>query len=157
MTYDLDRVAAEDQITRLLFAYCSGIDDGRLDDMARLFEKGTWFLNDETPFTGFDAVSTFLRENVLLYDGVPATRHAVSNIGIDLAEDRTEAQCRSYVIVYQCVPGSAPQIIFQGAYDDTFACSDGTWHFVERHIITDGTGDMSMHLRGAQAVGSGSL
>jgi hypothetical protein len=155
MTYDLQRLEAEDAITRLLFAYCEGIDSGNLDDMARLFTHGTWYLNQDTPLSGFDAISSFLADNVILYDGVPATRHTVSNVRIDLAEDRGSARSRSYVIVFQAVPGSAPHIMFQGAYDDTFLRDDHGWRFDERRIHTDGTGDMSLHLRGAdaQAVG----
>ncbi|WP_181780947.1 nuclear transport factor 2 family protein [Pseudonocardia pini] len=151
MTYDLERLDAEDAITRLLFAYCEGIDEGALDDVARLFEHGTWYLTADTPLAGFDAVSGFLADNVILYDGVPATRHTVSNIRIDLADDRRSARSRSYVVVFQSVPGAAPHIMFQGAYDDTFTVDEHGWHFAERRIRADGTGDMSLHLKGAEA------
>jgi hypothetical protein len=148
--FDLERLAAEDEITRLLFAYCTGIDTGHLDDTAQLFAEGTWYLNPDSPLTGREDVAGFLHDNVILYAGVPGTRHVVTNIRIDLADDRASARAQSYVIVHQSVPGSAPEIIFQGAYDDTFACSGSGWHFAERRIITDGTGDMSRHLKGAQ-------
>jgi hypothetical protein len=156
MSYDLARLEAEDTITRLIFAYCVGIDTGRLDDTARLFSEGTWYLNEDTPLSGFDEVSRFLSDNVILYDGVPGTRHTVSNIVIDLDDDRTSARVRSYVVVFQTVPGGSPHIMFQGAYDDTFALDSKGWHFHERRIRTDGTGDMTLHLRGAdaQAVGT---
>jgi len=156
MSYDLDRLEAEDAITRLIFAYCTGIDTGRLDDTARLFSNGTWYLNEDTPISGFDAVSSFLNDNVILYDGVPGTRHTVSNIVIDLDDDRRTARARSYVIVFQTVPGNPPHIMFQGAYADIFARGDDGWHFHERRIHADGTGDMTLHLKGAdaQAVGT---
>jgi SnoaL-like protein len=156
MNHDLDRHDATDAITRLIFAYCEGIDTGRFDDTARLFSDGTWYLNEDTPISGFNAVASFLHDNVILYDGVPGTRHTVSNIVIDLGDDRRAARARSYVIVFQTVPGNPPHIMFQGAYDDTFARTDGTWHFNERRIHTDGTGDMTLHLKGlqAQAVGT---
>src|SRR3954469_8429950 len=112
----LDRIADEKAIARLIYAYCTGIDTGQFDDTARLFEQGAWFLNPQTPFQGAEAVSRFLRENVITYDGVPGTRHVVSNIRTDVADDRASAVSRSYVIVYQTVPGATPQIIFQGAY-----------------------------------------
>jgi SnoaL-like domain/FAD binding domain len=153
----LDRIADEEAIARLIYAYCTGIDTGQFDDTARLFERGAWFLNPQTPFQGTEAVSRFLWENVITYDGVPGTRHVVSNIRTDVADDRRSAVSRSYVIVYQTVPDAMPEIIFQGAYDDTFARTDGEWHFVERHIETDGTGDMSRHLKSAQPAGSSSL
>ena len=152
-----EKLNAQDDITRLIFAYCTGIDSGQLDDTARLFTKGTWYLNPATPFKGFEDVSNFLHENVLLYNGVPGTRHVVSNLRIDLADDGQSAHAASYVIVYQTVDGSAPQIIFQGAYDDTFERSNGQWHFDERHIVTDGIGDMSKHLKAAQPEGSTTL
>ncbi|MEV1292689.1 nuclear transport factor 2 family protein [Pseudonocardia sp. NPDC049635] len=157
MTYDLQRLEAEDAITRLLFAYCEGIDSGNLDDTARLFADGTWYLDPDTPLRGFDTVSRFLSENVILYNGVPATRHTVSNIRIDLAEDRQSAAAHSYVVVFQAVPGTAPHIMFQGTYADVFARDGHAWRFDERRIHADGTGDMSLHLRGAvaQAVGAG--
>ena len=41
MRYDLGRLEAEDSITRLIYAYCAGIDTGQLDDTAELFTKGT--------------------------------------------------------------------------------------------------------------------
>lgn len=46
--FDLERLAAEDEITRLLFAYCTGIDTGHLDDTAQLFAEGTWCLNPDS-------------------------------------------------------------------------------------------------------------
>lgn len=156
MPYDLERVAAEDEITRLIFAYCTGIETGQFDETARLFSEGTWFLNEETPLSGFEAVSGFLHDNVILYDGIPCTRHTVTNIRIDLTEDRRNAHVDSYVTVFQSVPGAAPHIMFQGAYDDTFAAGANGWHFDERRIVTDGTGDMSLHLKGAEAQSVGS-
>jgi hypothetical protein len=158
MDFTEDRLRAEDEITRLLFEYCSSIDTGRLDDTARLFEKGSWYLNPDTPFQGIRDMAGFLWENVILYDGVPKTRHVVSNIRIDIDADRpTSARSRSYVIVYQCVEGSVPQIIFQGAYDDTFVRDGQAWRFMDRRIITDGIGDMSKHLKSAQPAGSRTL
>jgi hypothetical protein len=152
---NLERLAAEDEITRLLFAYCTGIDTGHLDDTAELFERGTWYLTPDTPLSGTEDVARFLHDSVILYAGVPRTRHMVTNIRIDLGGDLATARAQSYVIVYQSVPGSAPEIIFQGAYDDTFAHCGSSWHFTERRILTDGTGDMSRHLKGAQPVPAG--
>jgi hypothetical protein len=154
-TFNLERLAAEDEITRLLFAYCTGIDTGHLDDTAELFERGTWYLTPDTPLSRTGDVARFLHDNVILDAGVPRTRQRVTNIRIDLASDLATARAQSYVIVYQSIPGSTPQIIFQGACDDTFAHSGSSWHFTERHILTDGTGDMSRHLKGAQPVPAG--
>lgn len=150
----VERLDDERAITQLLYAYAAGIDSGHFDATADLFARGTWFLNPDTPCQGSEAVSTFLHDNVILYGTVPGTRHTISNIRIEVAADRSTATCQSYVVVFQTVPDHAPHIMFQGAYDDTFANTNGQWHFHERRIITDGTGDMSLHLKSAEAVGS---
>ena len=153
MNDTLARIEDEAEITRILYEYCVGIDSGRFDDTARLFAHGTWFLDPDTPRTGFEAVSAFLHDDVICYGDTPKTRHTMSNIRIDVADDRRTARCRSYLVVFQAIPGRPPHIMFQGAYDDTFHRVDGTWFFDERRIEADGTGDMSLHLRSAQRVG----
>jgi hypothetical protein len=155
MTTTVERLEAENAITRLMHAYCTGIDTGRLDDTARLFERGTWRISADVALTGFEAASAFAWDKVILYAGVPATRHCISNIVIDLDADGRSATARSYVVVHQAVPGNAPEVIFLGHYEDTFS-SEGGWHFTERIIHCDGTGDISRHLRGSLAVGASS-
>jgi hypothetical protein len=155
--FDLETLKTEHEITRLLHEYCAGVDTGRLGDTARLFEKGSWFVTPEIALTGTKAVQDVFEANIILYDGVPRTRHVLTNIRIDLSDDRTTARAFSYLVVHQAMPGEMPAIIFQGAYDDTFRCTDGAWHFHERHLQTDGIGDMSKHLRLAPPPGSTSL
>jgi len=142
-----NRLAAKESVTRLILAYCSEIDAGRLDGMAELFSKGTWYPSPRTPLKGRDQVAAFLNTNVILYDGVPRTRHVTTNIRVDLAEDGKSASAESYMIIYQSAPGSGPQIIVQGAYADKFFLDDGQWFFDERHVTTDGMGDTSNHIR----------
>lgn len=141
------RVNAESAITRLILEYCAAIDEGRLDDMARLFTKGTWIPSPTMPLKGHEQVAGFLG-SVILYDGVPRTRHSTTNIRIDLADDAQSATADSYVIIYQSVKGSSPFILLQGAYKDTFLVDEaGQWHFHERHVTADGMGDTTKHLR----------
>jgi hypothetical protein len=151
------RLIAEDAIKRIIYRYCTGIDSGQLDKTAQLFTHGTWFLNPDQPIAGFKAVSEFLNNNVMLYDGVPKTRHCVSNTVVDLDEDLRSARAQSNVIVYQTVQPRMPEIIFQGGYKDTFHQIEGVWFFNERHICTDGIGDMSRHLKTAKQTGSARL
>lgn len=142
-----EKLNAREAITRLVFAYCTTIDSGRLDDTARLFSNGTWRPSPRSAFTGFDEMRDFLNENILLHHGATGTRHTISNLRIDLAADGQTARSDCYVIVYQSVGGRAPHAIFQGAYEDSFALSDDQWQFTERKIIGDGFGDMSQHMR----------
>jgi hypothetical protein len=142
-----EELKAKDAINRLMLAYCSNIDKGQLDDMAALFSRGTWIPSPGSPLKGQDAVAGFLNDFVILYDGVPKTRHVISNVLIDLADDVKSATAESYVIIYQAVDDSGPQIILQGYYNDTFTLDDGVWCFNERHVFADGMGDVSKHIR----------
>jgi hypothetical protein len=135
--------------------YCFAIDDGRLDDFAALFRDGTWYLSEDAPLRGTASVAKWLHENVVLYNGTPATRHMVSNIAIDF-QDANNATAKSYVILFQSVPGNAPMVMFQGKYRDTFVGSDGAWRFLDRRVQADGAAtDFSTHLRPAEAANSG--
>jgi 3-phenylpropionate/cinnamic acid dioxygenase small subunit len=151
MTQELKVLAAEREIERLLFRYCRAMDDGRFDDFARLFENGTWYFDEATQMTGSDEVRAWLEDSIVLYNGVPGTRHTVSNIVTDVDLEEGTASSRSYVIVFQTIPGSAPHVMFQGAYDDTLVLGPGGWRFAERRLTCDGLADMTVHLKGAGA------
>ena len=86
-------------------------------------------------------------ENVILYDGVPRTKHVMSNLTIELESD-TRARACCYITVMQAVPPDLPlQPIFIGRYDDKLACVDGDWRFVAREIQPDLVGVMRFHRR----------
>ncbi|MEV0111144.1 nuclear transport factor 2 family protein [Nocardia sp. NPDC050799] len=144
---DVARLVSEADITNLIIEYCNSIDAGDFARTGRLFEKGTWFYDPASPITGAAAATKFLEGLVLLYDGVPKTRHVLSNFQIKLSEDFASATAVSYVVVFQAAPESVPQIIFQGAYDDTFVCEHGIWRFDVRRFTCDGIGDLSRHLK----------
>lgn len=141
------RLAAQDAITRLLVEYCSGIDGGDFARTGRLFAKGTWFYDPSSPITGAEAATRFLEDLVILYDGVPKTRHTLSNIVVHVSDDLRTAHAECTVVVFQAAPDSVPQIIFQGAYDDTFLCDEDGWRFDERRFSCDGIGDLSRHVK----------
>lgn len=138
---------AENEITRLLIEYCSAIDAGEFGRAGKLFEKGTWFYDPESPITGTEAATKFLEDLVILYDGVPKTRHTLSNVRVDVAENLKTAYAECNVVVFQAAPGSQPQIIFQGAYTDTFIRDEDGWRIDERRFSCDGIGDLSKHLK----------
>jgi SnoaL-like protein len=143
----LRQMQAERAIRDLLLGYCRSLDEGRFEDTARLFEKGTWYLSAQTPITGSDDMLRFLKEHVVLYGGVPRTRHVITNIVITLSEDGSSAASTCYILGYLALPRSAPQIILQGAYHDRFKCANGEWHFFERRIEVDGTNNWTDHVR----------
>lgn len=145
--HDVARLIAEADVTNLIVEYCTGIDTGDFARTGRLFAKGTWFYDPTSPITGAAAATEFLEGLVLLYDGVPKTRHVLSNFRIHVSDDLTSATAESYVVVFQAAPESHPQIIFQGAYDDSFVRDDSVWRFHERRFTCDGIGDLSRHLK----------
>lgn len=134
----------EQAINALLCEYCDSIDRGDLDACAELFARGAWGIVGDLAH-GAEAVRAQL-DNVTLYDGLPCTRHLMSNLQVAVEQDGRAATARCCITVMQCVPGDFPlQAIFIGSYRDRLVKQDGRWVFVERVITPDLVGDMSRH------------
>jgi 3-phenylpropionate/cinnamic acid dioxygenase small subunit len=139
-------VSDRDDITRLLHVYAERVDAGDFAGVAELFVGASYrTAGIDGELTG-DDVGTVMARTVKLYDGVPRTKHVVTNVIVDLDEDGATAAARSYFTVVPPPPGQAPAIIVTGRYHDRFARTDGTWHFTDRLIHIDQTGDLSAHL-----------
>lgn len=135
---------AEQPILALMAEYCDSIDRGDLDGCAALFRDGRWGIAGQLA-EGERAVRALLA-NVTLYEGVPRTRHLMSNVLIDVAADGKRATARSCLTVMQGVPPDFPlQAIFIGSYHDVFVREAGQWRFRERVIVPDLVGDLSRH------------
>ena len=132
-------------ISGLVMAYAERIDAGDLDGVAALFAHATWRSPARTePLRGAAEVRRAY-DGVMLYDGVPATRHVVTNLVVEIASpDR--ARARSYFTVFQARPDLPLQPIIAGRYHDTFARVDSCWRLTERVIFCDLVGDLSRHL-----------
>lgn len=129
---------------QLLCQYCDLIDSGDVEGFAGLFARGAWGIVGDMA-SGAVEVADVL-QNVLMYDGVPNTRHLSSNVCVMVHPSGQSAKATSCITVMQHVPGDFPlQAIFIGSYHDTFAKEGGDWHFVERAITPDLVGDMSRH------------
>ena len=134
----------EQEILALLCEYCDSVDRGDIDGFAELFAEGAWGIAGDLA-EGAAAVRAVL-DNVIIYDGVPNTRHLMSNVRIDVGEGGESATARCGITVMQCVPGDFPlQAIFIGTYHDTLRKHGGRWQFKERVIVPDLVGDMSRH------------
>lgn len=135
---------AEQCILALMAEYCDSIDRGDLDACAALFRGGRWGIAGDLA-EGEAAVRALLA-NVTLYDGVPRTRHLMSNILIEVAAAGDHATARSCIMVMQAVPPDFPlQAIFIGSYHDVFVREAERWRFRERVIVPDLIGDLSRH------------
>ena len=140
MPTDVDAIAA------LVMSYAERLDAGDLDGVAALFAHATWRSPLRTePLRGAEQVRRAY-DGVLLYDGIPATRHVVTNLVVEL-EPPAGARARSYFTVFQARPDFPLQAIICGRYHDTFERADGTWRFTDRLILPDLIGDLGRHLR----------
>ena len=134
-------------IRALIHRYAELIDLGDLDAVAALFADGTWSSPGRgTPLRGTEQVRRAY-DGVILYDGVPSTKHVISNVTIEVADDRSNATARSYFTVMQGRPDFALQPVIAGRYHDRFDRVEDRWHFADRQIIPDLIGDLSHHLR----------
>lgn len=135
---------AEQSILALMAEYCDSIDRGDLDGCAALFRGGRWGIAGQLA-EGEAAVRALLA-NVTLYDGVPLTRHLMSNVLIHVAADGNHASARSCIMVMQAAPPDfSLQAIFIGSYHDTFIRENERWCFRDRVIVPDLVGDLSRH------------
>ena len=134
-------------IRALIHEYAELIDLGHLDAVAALFTHGTWSSPGRgTPLRGAAQVR-HAYDGVILYDGIPGTKHVISNVTIELSDDGTAAAARSYFTVLQARPDLPLQTIIAGRYHDRFERVDGRWRFADRQIIPDLIGDLSRHMR----------
>lgn len=140
---DTDRKAIE----HLMAEYCLRIDGGDFEGFAQLFEHGSWtVLGDPNGGDhGSEAVLATL-QNVIRYDGKPNTKHVMSNVLIDIHENKQIASAQCYITVFQAVPPEFPlQAIFIGHYNDRFERLNGEWCIRSRDISPDLPGDLSFH------------
>jgi SnoaL-like domain len=139
-------------IRALIHRYAELIDLGELDTLAELFAHATWSSPGRgTPLRGTEQVRRAY-DGVILYDGIPRTKHVISNVTIEVADDRSNATARSYFTVLQARPDQPLQPVIAGRYHDRFDRVDDVWRFADRQIIPDLIGDLSHHLSAASAL-----
>jgi len=134
------------QIANLLYRYAELFDQGRFDDVIDLFNEACFVLAEgkELPPS---AMRQLWDDLVILYDGLPRTRHLCTNPQIFINEN--EAECRSCYLVFQATDTLPLQPIVSGTYHDRFfKTADGVWKFKSRQYKTmDLIGDTSNHMR----------
>ena len=142
---------AESAITRLIYTYCHRLDGADLAGAAALFEHARWQLSPDVICQG-SAEHLDALQVIRVYGDRLGTRHVVSNLLIDLADDGLSAKSISYVDSIQVTAEFPLQLIFQGRYIDEFTFEDGQWRFHDRIVDADGIGDMSAHHKPAAGI-----
>ncbi|MHB8467482.1 MAG: nuclear transport factor 2 family protein [Acidimicrobiales bacterium] len=135
----------EAAIAALVHAYAERIDLGDLDGVAALFAHATWRAEATgVVLRGVEQVRS-VYDGVRLYDGVPRTKHVITNLVIDVDAGRASAGSRCCFTVLQGVtPGEPIETILSGRYIDRFEHREA-WRFADRLICADLIGDQRRH------------
>jgi 3-phenylpropionate/cinnamic acid dioxygenase small subunit len=141
-------MSPEAHVTNLLYRYAELMDEGRLEDVAALFEKARVRMAGGVEVEGAAAMLAQWRAFVRIYPcGTPRTRHLVTNPIVEVDEAAGTATCRSYYTVIQQTPDLPLQPICTGRYHDSFVREGGVWRFATRdYSMLDYLGDLSQHL-----------
>lgn len=153
-TYTIERLGAVEAVRDLVHRYTHLIDQGRLEEMADLFAHAVYGQCDDdgTPRGSVhesdpDGVLAACRGFIKMYGTPPRprTKHVVTNLRVDVAEDCRTATALSYFTVLQATDELALQPILTGRYFDAFGVVDGEWVFTRRLVCIDHVGDLSGH------------
>ena len=136
------------EIERLLMDYCWGIDTGDFAFTSALFgEAGLYGLVGAGAARGAQQVLGMFQASVRTYDGVPRTRHVITNIVIDVADDAQTGTARCYVQVIHQPPGEEIRPIVVGTYLDSVHRVGDHWEFAERRMHLELVGNLESHLQ----------
>jgi 3-phenylpropionate/cinnamic acid dioxygenase small subunit len=142
-------ITSETAITNLLHRYGELVDAGDFDALSAMFADADYLMRGGTPLRGAQ-VGAAMRATVKVYNGLPRTRHVMTNAIVDIADDNTTATARSSFTVFQATDGFPLQPILVGGYHDTLVNDTDSslgWRFARREIHVDLVGDTSHHVR----------
>jgi uncharacterized protein (TIGR02246 family) len=140
---------ASEAITKLIYTYAERIDAGDFAGVAEVFAHATLtFEGFGDAVEGREAIEALYTRTTRRYeDGTPRTKHVMTNVMVDVADDGETASSRSYFTVLQAVPGEfALQPVIAGRYRHTYTRRDGRWEVATMHITIDLVGDLGHHM-----------
>ena len=138
-----------DAIEALVYGYAEGIDTGDIAAVVDLFAHATWrsAARDEV-LRDPQSVRAVYDRIVVYDDGTPRTKHLITNLVVDVADDAMTATGRcSYTVLQGVVPGEPLQVVVAGRYVDRYERGPDGWRFADRLFIVDLSGDQSRHFR----------
>lgn len=141
-------VSSEAAIANLVYRYAECIDGGDLEGAADLFAHAR--VKTGLGEVGRDELLAMWRKGIILYDGVPRTKHVITNPIIEVDEETGTGSCRSVYTVMQQAGDGPLQPVICGRYHDRFVRGeDGKWRYSYRdYSLIDLIGDMSRHSPG---------
>ena len=136
-------------IKNLIYSYAELLDTGDLAGLGRLFERATLRTHGRAEaLQGAEAVRGLIETSVHLYEGIPSTKHVISNVSVEVDDDRRSAMARSYYTALQARPALPLQPILAGRWHDRFERESDRWRFTDRLIYVDLVGDLRFHIKG---------
>ncbi|MCA1005381.1 nuclear transport factor 2 family protein [Rhodococcus hoagii] len=152
--WTVERLGAVESIRDLAHLYTHLIDEARLEEVAELFARAVYGqcdgagtpvgpVRDSDPAGVLDACRSFIRMHGT--PPRPRTKHVVTNLRVEVADDCRTATSLSYFTVLQATENLPLQPILAGRYFDTFAVVDGEWVFTQRLTCIDLVGDLGEH------------
>jgi hypothetical protein len=139
-------------IKNIILSYVELLDLGDLDGLAKVFTRATVRTQGgANELHGPEAFKEFIGHSVQFYDGIPSTKHVVSNLIVEIDDDRRTATARSCYTAFQSRPELPLQPILAGRFHDQLERYGDDWYIVERVIYTDLIGDLRFHVKGLQA------
>ena len=152
-----DRAKATEEIRHILFSYPEYIDRGNIDGVVGLL-SGVKMANangvraeripeSDLPTLSAEQVREMYTSSVIFYeDGLPHTKHLITNFDIKFSDDGQHAETRSYYVVLQALEDFPLQIVITGRYEDEYRVEDGEWRLKIRREFADLVGDLSHHV-----------
>jgi len=145
-------MTSEDAIRNLLFHYCELMDAGDLERVADVFAKAVIVGADGAQLAhGRDEVLAMYRSGnrAERTSGGRRSKHVNTNVLVEVDEEADRAISRSYWVLLVSTSLEEPvRAIMAGTYHDTFARTDGAWHFTERVYGVDLVGSEAGALLG---------
>jgi ketosteroid isomerase-like protein len=138
-----------EEITNLIYTYAELIDAGDFAAVGDIFARATLtFEGFGDAVSGPDAVRSLYERTTRRYDdGTPRTKHVMTNVIVEVADDGGTATSRSYFTVLQAVAGALVlQPVIAGRYRHTYGYLDGAWRFTSMHVIIDLWGELGHHM-----------
>lgn len=151
MSETWERAKGVEEIRRIVLTYPELIDRGDIEGVATLFRGIKMCTMDaseeEVPTLSADDIRGMYAGVILYEDGLPHTKHVITNIDIRFSEDGQTATCRSHYSVLQGLPDFPLQVIITGRYEDTFGFNGEVWKLLVRREAADIVGDLSRHVK----------
>jgi SnoaL-like domain len=158
MSQEFDRAKATEDIRGIILTYPECIDRGDIDGVAKLL-TGVKMCNSngilapevpeaEIPTLSAEDVRKMYSSSVIFYDdGLPHTKHVITNIDIRFSDDGRKANSRCFYVVLQGMDDFPLQVIITGRYEDTYEFDGGKWKLRIRREYADIVGDLSRHVK----------